>query len=322
MIVWLKSHWKVLVYILAFVILLLSAYLLLNGLHPEKSLQTDKHLNEVRQKQSTPTTETKGDTKDKPEVKKPWYKSLGWIIGIVFSFVVVIVIAVMFLMFQRARAARTGNQDSPKETDEENPPSKGWRSFWLMVWEFLKHPATAILLGCLAMINWLTWALSPNFWLSLWKNPGRFWAINVGLWLAIALLIKIENKIVKKLLAVVLLMVFAIIGMAIYDYNKINVVDKPKVFDEYWAKQNSESNLLVINAPTNTFSEEVIVPLGFNANWGESEDSFIVKNDRGLEAKYDRVRGIFENLPPPSSKLRFQSLNSKTAVVKLRLKKM
>lgn len=84
-----------------------------------------------------------------------------------------------------------------------------------------------------------------------------------------------------------------------------------------------ESVLVTVNAPpAGSFSEIITVPIGFDVRWGESEDSFIIMNDRGKMAKYDRAAGILESLPPPSGKLMFQSLGDKAAVIRLRFSKL
>jgi len=83
------------------------------------------------------------------------------------------------------------------------------------------------------------------------------------------------------------------------------------------------SAIVPVEAPVGTFGEEISVQPGFDVRWGESEDSFIVMNDRGLSATYDRANGKFEDLPPPSARLKFQSLSSdKIAIAKLRFRRM
>jgi len=80
---------------------------------------------------------------------------------------------------------------------------------------------------------------------------------------------------------------------------------------------------LTVSTPIGSPSGEIPVPLGYEVRWGESEDSFLIMNDLGRSASYNRSDGIFENLPPPSKRLRFKSLDDKkAAVVRLRFQKM
>jgi hypothetical protein len=84
---------------------------------------------------------------------------------------------------------------------------------------------------------------------------------------------------------------------------------------------SQDSTLLTVEAPVGNFDNEKSIPEGIYFSWGDSTDSFIVKDQKGATAKYDPKNGVLENLPYPSKTLVFKSLGDKPAIVKLRLSK-
>src|SRR3989344_1890270 len=90
-----------------------------------------------------------------------------------------------------------------------------------------------------------------------------------------------------------------------------------------------ESYSLTVNAPVGPSSYEIEVPIGFDFSWGGSEGSFVVENEKGIQARFDPDNNLFEDLPwinqgeksGFSKKLKFKSLSDKPAKVNLRFTK-
>jgi hypothetical protein len=97
----------------------------------------------------------------------------------------------------------------------------------------------------------------------------------------------------------------------------------PKLID--MVSKTSEETFRLLEAPSNDSgkaSEKVEIPKGVYISWGESTDSFVAWNQNGLVARYDPKNKVIENLPYPSTFVRFRSLNDKPAIVKLAFSKV
>lgn len=311
------------------------------------------------------------------------------------------------------------------------------------LWKAFIHPATFIAVG-IACFNYLAWAAAPETWSYINADKRRFWAINIGVWIALCMLLvpqkgrdmqDTKHAIASTLSKWILAMVFAVIAVMVWKANgdywmfklaskgvrhtQIAVPDKVPVeivmraicecesgckqfepdgvtplknkgvpgkgikpssafgkyqfleshrepalklgfnlnteagqdgytkyrierygtkdweFDEdlgggraCWEPKlavlgvGKESFVLTVEAPASSVSQKVVVPRGFKVNWGESESAFVVINENGAMARYDRKNGKIEDLPSPSEKLRFKSLSEEAAVVKLRFTKL
>ena len=83
----------------------------------------------------------------------------------------------------------------------------------------------------------------------------------------------------------------------------------------------SATTIVLVEAPVESFGDKIYIKPGYSLTWGESDDSFVIINDRGSSAKYDRPNGMVENIPPPSQWIRVKSLSDKVATAKIRFRK-
>jgi len=360
--------------------------------------------------------------------------------GLVVLVLCIVLVLASIVFKERKRDSATTTSSTPTPTAATNTSEKN-KNKWS--WSWVKHPAFFIAIG-IVILNWLTWTLSRNFWFSLWNDQGRFWSMNIGLWLSLVLLLvkkedgKDVHPIAKGISIAISIMLSIILISAINDYNKKGGVGdtgssikgktvanlshnvpmgialpiiadcesgggvfgaahqfeadgitplknkegssaigkyqilashkdrakkmgfdietlegnegyarvlyqesgtkhwevdsrskacwEPKLaslgFDQGIRGRVVSGTLVQVEAPVGAFSKEIVVPLGFRVDWDESEDSFIIVNNRGLSAKYNKAEGILDDIPPPSQSIRFQSLGDKIATVKLRFKKI
>jgi hypothetical protein len=87
------------------------------------------------------------------------------------------------------------------------------------------------------------------------------------------------------------------------------------------AKEPNFSYALKIKPPVEEFGAETTVPDGYNFNWGESKGAFVVKNQVGSQARYDRKKKLLEDLPGYSKRLVFKSLDKNPEEIILKLER-
>lgn len=146
----------------------------------------------------------------------PLLKILIWLFSI--PLIISVIVLVSYIIF-KASSDNKNNNDKPKE---DKPGPSRWKIFREKLWLAFTHPAFFIAVG-ITVLNWLTWALSSSFWHALWANQGRFWAINIGLWICLVLLLvkgedgKNIHPIARRMSKAIGIMLIAIMILAAYD---------------------------------------------------------------------------------------------------------
>ena len=107
------------------------------------------------------------------------------------------------------------------KSGDENPSPE--IKFGEKIWNTSKHPAFFIAIG-IVMVNWLVWALSHDFWNSLWANQPRFWALNISGWIAPCLILikdeetKKTHTIAKAFAKIIGVLALAILAIGLSSY--------------------------------------------------------------------------------------------------------
>jgi len=221
--------------------------------------------------------------------------------------------------------------DQKPDQKEESPSASGYLFAFVILFvtlvtvgiaskgsgfgDTLKQPAYAAFIG-IVVLNALAFIFAHTSWCWFWDHQILFWGSNMS-FILFAFFISRPEKHFKLLSYVIAgFIIFGFVNTISSENKNSNGNTKPET------AVSDRSYPLTVEAPVGTFSEKTTVPLGFDVRWGESQDSFIVMNDRGLEARYDKANGIFENLATPSQWIKFKSLGDKVAIAKLRFSKM
>src|SRR3989344_1241836 len=127
--------------------------------------------------------------------EKEVFEMSTWLLSVLFGVVLTITLVVGLTIW-------LFNSLKPQDTEKEkvtggtatDKPKEGFILQWgRRAWELIQHPSVYVALAVVAL-NWLVWAYNDEFWLALWSNQGRFWAINITLWFASSILFFVKPE--------------------------------------------------------------------------------------------------------------------------------
>ena len=168
----------------------------------------------------------------------------------------IVVLAGIIAAAEISKRYKSGEEDS----------SRGSK-FGEKLWNAIKHPAFFIAIG-VVMINWLVWALSHDFWNSLWKDQSAFWALNISGWIAPSLLlIKDEEKKKTHPIALTFSKIIGVLALVILVVGIAKYTTFLKKFS--WATEESatgDKSIVVVTAPAagvgDSWSKVLQIPRG------------------------------------------------------------
>jgi hypothetical protein len=192
---------------------------------------------------------------------------------------------------------------------------------WTGGWRLALTQPTYVAIYAMFVLNVLAFLFTYPAWRWFYNHQILFWGVNIGFILFVFFFTRQHMRLVAYGIGV-----FLVLGLlnATFGNN-----DKPAIKSSASNKNvTPEITPMIFEIPVETTVERDI-PIGYDFNWGGSEGSFVVENEKGIKARFDPKNNLFEDLPwinegeksGFSKRLKFKSFSDKPAKVNLQFTK-